>query len=218
MLLCCLFWFHPMVWLIDRKLLAERERACDERVIELGGSPEVYAKSLVKVFQVGLNWKLAGVSCATGSNLRRRIDRIMTNKESAKFAVSHRLAIAACVCALIAFSITAGLFAQGKVVVQRQTPASHGQGRVVSGVQGGVPGGVPGGVVGGVPGGVAGGVPGDVEGGVGGGIPGKVIIRENEQQTTAQNSPAKELILLDELSFGKPPQSMVAFTIRAKRR
>jgi beta-lactamase regulating signal transducer with metallopeptidase domain len=27
------FWFHPLVWWIGARLIAERERACDEEVI-----------------------------------------------------------------------------------------------------------------------------------------------------------------------------------------
>jgi bla regulator protein BlaR1 len=37
MLLSCLFWFHPLIWLIDQRSLAEREVICDEAVIRYGG-------------------------------------------------------------------------------------------------------------------------------------------------------------------------------------
>ncbi|HVB39824.1 MAG TPA: M56 family metallopeptidase, partial [Terriglobales bacterium] len=36
----CLFWFHPGVWWLGRKLVEERERACDEAVLEAGGDRE----------------------------------------------------------------------------------------------------------------------------------------------------------------------------------
>ena len=57
MFFCCLLWFHPIVWLIDRKLLAEREQACDEQVIEMSGASKVYASSLLKVFRFCLGSK-----------------------------------------------------------------------------------------------------------------------------------------------------------------
>ena len=43
MVLCCLFWFHPLLWWLDRRLLAERERACDDRVVALSGASRPYA-------------------------------------------------------------------------------------------------------------------------------------------------------------------------------
>ena len=45
----CLYWFHPLVWWLERRMLAERERACDDRVVALGAAPRLYAKSLLKV-------------------------------------------------------------------------------------------------------------------------------------------------------------------------
>ena len=62
MALCCLLWFHPLVWLIDRRLLVEREQACDEAVIRLGAGSDVYAASLLKVLRFCIGWKVAGVS------------------------------------------------------------------------------------------------------------------------------------------------------------
>ncbi len=73
-----LFWFHPLVWFISRKLFDEREQACDERVLEIYGTPETYAASILKVVRFSFGWNVAGVTGAgSGSNLRRRIDNIM---------------------------------------------------------------------------------------------------------------------------------------------
>ncbi len=109
MALCCVFWFHPLVWLIDRRVLAERERACDDRVIELGGVSKVYALSLLKVLRFCLGTKMAGVSYATGSNLRRRVERIMSSDIDRKLKVPHRVLIMATAAVVIVFSIAAGL-------------------------------------------------------------------------------------------------------------
>lgn len=156
---CCLFWFHPVVWLIDRKLLAEREQACDEQVIEFGGAAKVYASSLLKVFRFCLGCRLAGVSYATGSNLRRRIEQIMTENTDKRFALSHRILVAAIAAAVIGFSLAAGLFGYAGASAQSKSGASGG-------IAGGIPGGVSGGVPGGVTGGIEGGVPGGAEGGI----------------------------------------------------
>ncbi len=44
-----LFWFHPLVRWMTARLNEERERACDESVIERNAKPEVYADSILKV-------------------------------------------------------------------------------------------------------------------------------------------------------------------------
>lgn len=81
MLVCAVFWFFPPVWFISRKLFDEREQACDEKVLEVYGAPERYATSILKVVRFCFGWKVAGLPGAGGgSNLRRRIENIMTNK------------------------------------------------------------------------------------------------------------------------------------------
>lgn len=77
--LCALLWFHPLVWFLSRKLFDEREQACDERVMEVCRAPEAYASSILKVVRFCFGWRVAGViGAASGSNLRRRIENIMT--------------------------------------------------------------------------------------------------------------------------------------------
>jgi beta-lactamase regulating signal transducer with metallopeptidase domain len=42
------FFFHPLVRYACRQLIVEREMACDDRVVELGASADVYANCLLK--------------------------------------------------------------------------------------------------------------------------------------------------------------------------
>ena len=50
----CLWWFHPLVWWANRRIVQERERCCDEAVIGgLGWQPGRYARGLLAV----LEWK-----------------------------------------------------------------------------------------------------------------------------------------------------------------
>jgi len=44
-----LFWFHPLVWWIRARLVAERERACDEEVLRATAKPAVYAEGILNV-------------------------------------------------------------------------------------------------------------------------------------------------------------------------
>ncbi|HXI93215.1 MAG TPA: M56 family metallopeptidase, partial [Blastocatellia bacterium] len=148
--LCCVLWFHPIVWILDRLLLAEREQACDEEVIRLGGAPEVYASSLLKVLRFCLGWSVAGASNATGSDLGRRVERIMSKTTQLRLSVWQRAAVGSIVALLITLSMAAGLLTRDGVVAQTEKPRE----RAIGGVPGGVPAGVPGGIPGGVPGGV----------------------------------------------------------------
>jgi len=72
------FWFHPLVWWIGAQLITERERACDEEVIRRGSEREAYAESILKTCQFFVESPLACVSGVTGSDLKKRIEEIMT--------------------------------------------------------------------------------------------------------------------------------------------
>src|SRR4029078_1010318 len=108
LLLRSIFWFHPLVWLIDKQLLAEREAACDERVVELGGAHGIYAASLLKVLRFCLGLRVTGVSAASGSNLKRRIEKIMNEDSQNKLSTSHRIILGVIVTGVILFSVAAG--------------------------------------------------------------------------------------------------------------
>lgn len=75
-----IFWFHPLVWWIGARMVDERERACDEDVLNLGNSPHVYADAILGVCRLYAESPLACVSGVTGSNIRRRIEAIMLNR------------------------------------------------------------------------------------------------------------------------------------------
>jgi len=74
------FWFHPLVWWIGTRLVDERERACDEEVVRLGTDPDVYAESILKTCHFFVESPLACVPGVTGSNLKTRIERIMSHR------------------------------------------------------------------------------------------------------------------------------------------
>ena len=105
----CLFWFHPVVWVLDRMLFSERERCCDEEVVRLSGTPEVYGSSLLKVLKFCLGHRIAGASHVTGSNLKRRIEQIMDKRTHGSLKMSHRLLIAAVSVIVMLISVAFGL-------------------------------------------------------------------------------------------------------------
>src|SRR5262249_3709264 len=61
-----IFWFHALVWWIGSRLLAERERACDEAVLSLGAEPRDYAQGILNVCKVYVESPIACVSGMTG--------------------------------------------------------------------------------------------------------------------------------------------------------
>jgi len=106
--LCHLLWFHPLVWLLDRKLLLERERVCDELVLGMHVDSSVYAASIVKVTRFCLDGKLAGASCVTGPDLKRRLEMILKTTILARFTGWHWTLVGAAACSVLLFSIVAG--------------------------------------------------------------------------------------------------------------
>lgn len=80
MLVEALFWFYPPVWLIGARLIAERERACDESVLADGHDAEVYARGILKVCRFCVQSPLACASGASGADLGKRVRQIMSDE------------------------------------------------------------------------------------------------------------------------------------------
>ena len=88
------FWFHPVVWWIGARLVDERERACDEAVLQSGSEPEVYATSILSACRIYVEAPLACVSGVTGSDLNRRVERIMSEGAGRSLSVWRKAALA----------------------------------------------------------------------------------------------------------------------------
>jgi TonB family protein len=114
--LACAFWFNPVVWLVGRRMFAERESACDERVLEAGGRGGAYAAGILKVVRFCSGWRVAGVAgVASGSNLRRRIEMIMLGEKAAGARAWHRVILSGLGAGALALTAGAGLFGRGAV-------------------------------------------------------------------------------------------------------
>ena len=108
MLVEALFWFHPMVWWIGGRLVEERERACDEAVTGSGHDPGVYARSLLECCRLFLQSPLRCVAGASGSNLSRRVEMIMTSLPRPRLSRSCKAALLAAGACALASPVAAG--------------------------------------------------------------------------------------------------------------
>ena len=109
MLIEAIFWFHPLVWWIGRRLLEERERACDEAVIELGATPRTYAEGILKACRVAFESKLGVVAGATGADLKQRIEAILKNRPARRLGVIGKAGLVAIGSAVLVLPVSTGL-------------------------------------------------------------------------------------------------------------
>jgi len=114
------FWFHPVVWWIERQLIDERERACDEAVLSSGSDPQDYAEGLLEVCRQSVGLRLACVAGVSGANLRARVETIMRNEIGRPMTRARRWSLALMVAATVVGPIAGGaLRAQSQTVVPR---------------------------------------------------------------------------------------------------
>jgi bla regulator protein BlaR1 len=104
-----IFWFYPLVWWMGARLLEERERACDEEVLESGSDRQVYAESILKICEFCLGSPLACVSGVTGADLKKRMAYIMTKNLSHKLDFGRKLLLSIAGLSAVAAPITFGL-------------------------------------------------------------------------------------------------------------
>src|SRR5262249_15211294 len=111
MLVETLFWFWPPVWLIGARLIAERERACDEGVIAAGHDPEIYAGGILKVCRFCIRSPLACAAGASGANLSLRVRQIMSAEQAAALDGGRRALLAGATVLALGLPVMAGLSA-----------------------------------------------------------------------------------------------------------
>ena len=79
-LACAAWWFNPMVWLAARHLAAERERACDDIVLNHGARPAQYAEQILEIaagLRAGKWTEAAGIAMTRPSKLEGRLRAIL---------------------------------------------------------------------------------------------------------------------------------------------
>jgi len=125
MLVEAAFWFHPLVWWIGARLVDERERACDEAVLDCGGSPDGYAEGILRTCEYYLESPLPCVTGVTGADLKNRIETIMRNRPAIPIGPLHTFLLSAFAVTALAAPVTIGVL-RGPRLLAAQAPAGRG--------------------------------------------------------------------------------------------
>jgi bla regulator protein blaR1 len=65
-----IFWFHPLVWWIRARPVEERERACDDDVLNMVSDARVYAEGILNVCKFYLESPLVCIAGVPGQTSR----------------------------------------------------------------------------------------------------------------------------------------------------
>lgn len=118
-----LFWFHPAVWWIETRLLEERERACDETVLASLAEPASYAEGILNVCKFYVEVPMSCMSGVTGSNLKKRIVRVMSRHRGRPLGAGKKVLLATAALAAVGLPLSFG-------IVRPQPPAKTNHGIV----------------------------------------------------------------------------------------
>jgi len=104
-----IFWFHPLLWWIRTRLVEERERACDEEVLKGVSDPRIYAEGILNVCKFYLRAPAICVSGVTGSDLKKRIEKIMAHRVARKLNPGRKFVLAVAGILVVGGPIVVGL-------------------------------------------------------------------------------------------------------------
>jgi len=80
---CAIYWFNPLVWVAWRRMQIERERACDDLVLQTGAKGSVYAQHLLhSATAVPVRFIGAAVAMARPSTLEERLRAILDSRRN----------------------------------------------------------------------------------------------------------------------------------------
>ena len=109
------FWFYPLTWWLGTRLVAERERACDESVLASGHDPQIYAEGILKVCRFYIQAPLACTAGVSGADLKKRIEVIMSSPAVRRMSAATRLAMVLAGIAGLAAPVLYGLISAAAV-------------------------------------------------------------------------------------------------------
>jgi uncharacterized protein (TIGR03435 family) len=131
-----LFWFYPLVWWLGARLVEERERTCDEAVLEGMRQPIAYAEGILNVCKFYVEVPLSCVSGVTGSDLRQRIARILSGQGIRKLNPWRKLLLALAGLAAVGMPLALGAARAIRGPAQAAVEAAPEHGGIVGTWQG----------------------------------------------------------------------------------
>jgi bla regulator protein BlaR1 len=115
------FWFHPLVWWIGTRVVDERERACDEDVLQAGSKPETYAESILRTCRFSIESPLTCVAGVTGADLKRRIETIVNHRDAAQLSAARKMLLAIAGTAAVVGPVAMGVMTAPRISAQVDT-------------------------------------------------------------------------------------------------
>jgi TonB family protein len=80
---CAIYWFHPLVWILARRMSAEQESACDDSVLQGGFDRTDYADALLQTALVANRGFLPGCPMTNRSGVKARVLRVLSGSSEA---------------------------------------------------------------------------------------------------------------------------------------
>ncbi len=110
----CLYWFHPLAWLVPRRLASLSERVCDDRAIALTGAPVPYARCLLEFAETMVDHRsrvaLGTVSMTiSDDDVGRRIEAVLDHRRAISPPLTRRAALLLMTLAVVIVPILAAL-------------------------------------------------------------------------------------------------------------
>ena len=122
-----LFFYHPGVWWVGRRMREERENCCDDLAVSVCGDPIVYARALADLEQFRSSMPELRMA-ANGGSLLNRIERLIAPRRIARPAAPFgitALTVASAAIFIWAPPQTSAQKQQTSQVAQTATPASE---------------------------------------------------------------------------------------------
>lgn len=101
-IICCLYWFNPLVWIAYKLMSEEAEKSCDDNVILMGTQSSFYANQLIsvansilnnskKMYHVPMMARSSALSCRIKAIINPALRRNTVNKKTLLTALTITL-------------------------------------------------------------------------------------------------------------------------------